>query len=201
MKLYEYPKSRSTRVQWLLAELELDYESVVVDLPAGEQFGEAFLAINPCGKVPVLVDGGTVITESAAICTWLAEKHAAGRLIPEAGSGPRANYYQWTFFCMAELEPCLWSMRKHMMIYPKQKRSRPAIELAREEYLSNVQCLERHIAETGYMLDTGFSVADIIVGYNLLWADSLKLLGDCPNLSDYLERLIARPLFPRDLFG
>ncbi|MEX2525615.1 MAG: glutathione S-transferase family protein [Gammaproteobacteria bacterium] len=200
MRLYEYPKSRSTRVQWLLAELELDYESVTVDLPAGEQFSDGFLSVNPYGKVPVLVDDGIVITESAAICTWLAEKYAGGRLIPDSGSIQRGYYYQWIFFCMAELEPVLWSMRKHMLIYPKQKRSRAAIDLAREEYLSNVRCLDSHIGKVGYILDTGFSAADIIVGYNLLWADSLKLLRDFPGLSGYLGRLTERPSFPRNLF-
>jgi len=116
MKLYEYPQSRSTRVQWMLAELDLDYESVTVDLIRGEQFSGDFLAVNPYGKVPVLDDDGTVITESAAICTWLAERYAGGRLIPAGGSVQRGHYYQWTFFCMAKLEPFLWSIRKHTLI-------------------------------------------------------------------------------------
>lgn len=200
MKLYEYPQSRSTRVQWMLAELELDYQSVTVDLVKGEQFGEEFLAINPYGKVPVLDDDGTVITESAAICTWLAEKYARGRLIPAEGSVQRGRYYQWTYFCMAELEPCLWSIRKHMLIYPKHKRSRAAIDLAREEYRHNIQCLARRISEEDYILDSGFSAADVIIGYNLLWADSLKLLRDFPEVREYIGRLKERPAFPVDIY-
>lgn len=184
----------------MLAELDLDYRSVTVDLVKGEQFGEEFLAINPYGKVPVLDDGGTVITESAAICTWLAEKYAGGRLIPEAGTIQRGHYYQWTFFCMAELEPFLWSVRKHMLIYPKQKRSREAIALGKEEYCNNVRCLARHIGEEAYILDSGFSAADVIVGYNLMWADSLKLLRDLPGLSNYIGRLKERPAFPDGIF-
>lgn len=200
MKLYEYPQSRSTRVQWILTELDLEYESVTVDLVRGDQFREDFLAINPYAKVPVLDDNGTVITESAAICTWLAERYAGGRLIPAEGSAHRGCYYQLTYFCMAELEPFLWSIRKHTLIYPKQKRSRAAIALGREEYCNNLQFLARHINKKGYILDSGFSAADIIIGYNLMWADSLKLLRDFPELRSYIGRLGERPAFPDNIF-
>lgn len=201
MKLYEYPKSRSTRVRWMLNELGLDYQSVIVDLMRGEQFSEDFLAVNPYGKVPVLDDNGIVITESAAICTWLAEKYAGGRLIPVEDSVQRGRYYQWTFFCMTELEPFLWSIRKHMLIYPKQKRSRAAVELAKEEYSTNVQCLARHMDTEGHILDSGFSAADVIIGYHLMWADNLGLLRDFPELRDYIGRLKERPAFPDDIYN
>lgn len=200
MKLYEFHQSRSTRVRWLLAELELEYESVNVDLVRGEQFSDDFLAINPCGKVPVLVDQDNVITESAAICTWLAEKFPERNLIPPEGSVERGHYYQWCFFCLAELEPYLWNIRRHMIIYPREKRSLAAIELAKEEYDNNVRNLARHIESAEYIVNNTFTVADIIIGYNLLWADTLKLLEGFTELSRYLERLKARPAFPRDIF-
>lgn len=200
MKLYEYPQSRSTRVRWLLAELGLEYDSVTVDLMKGEQFSSDFLAVNPYGKVPVLVDDDVVITESAAICTWLAEKYPEAGLIPPEGTIERGHYYQWTFFCMSELEPFLWSIRKHILLYPKPKRSRAAVELAKEEYRNNVECLARHLDSNKYLLGDTFSAADIIVGYNLLWAGTMKLLNAAAELNEYLECLRRRPAFPRQLF-
>ena len=200
MKLYEYGRSRSTRCHWILAELGLEYESVSVDLVQGEQHKPAFLALNPYGKVPVLVDGDTVVTESAAICTWLAERHADGQLIPPAGTAQRAHYYQWTFFCMAELEPFLWSIRRHMLIYPREKRSLAAIRLARAEYTANLACLAQHIEAHGHVPGPAFSAADIIIAYNLLWAQSLRLLDEYPVLGDYLLRLRRRPAFPRHIY-
>lgn len=201
MKLYEYGKSRSIRCHWLLAELGLDYESVIVDLVRGEQRQPWFLAINPCGKVPVLVDDGTVVTESAAICTWLAEKHPDAKLIPPEGTAQRAHYYQWVAFCLAELEPYLWSIRKHMLIYPKPRRSLAAIQIAREEYIANAACLAQWIAGHGHVPGPAFSAADIIIGYNLLWAESIGLLKGFESLYDYLDILKQRPAFPRHIYA
>jgi glutathione S-transferase len=201
MRLYEYGRSRSTRCHWMLAELELEYESVTVDLAKGEQRRPQFLAINPYGKVPVLEDGDAVVTESAAICTWLAERYPEKNLIPPEGTLERAHYYQWTFFCMAELEPHLWAMRKHMLIYPKEKRSAAAVRLAREEYATNVSCLAGQIGNDGFVLGPSFNAADIIIGYNLLWAESLDLLGGHALLQGYVERLKQRPAFPHHIYG
>ena len=201
MKLYEYGRTRSTRCHWMLAELGLEYETVTVDLSRGEQRRPEFLAINPYGKVPVLVEGDAVVTESAAICTWLAERHPGKKLIPPEGTLERAHYYQWTFFCMAELEPFLWAMRKHTLIYPKEKRSPAAIRLAKEEYTINVACLGGQIGSDGFVLGSSFTAADIIIGYNLLWAESLDLLDGCASLHDYLERLKQRPAFPHHIYG
>lgn len=201
MKLYEYGRSRSTRCHWILAELGLEYEAVTIDLTRGEQRRPGFLAINPYGKVPVLEDGDAVVTESAAICTWLAERYPGKKLIPPEGTLARAHYYQWTFFCMAELEPHLWAMRKHMLIYPKAKRSPAAIRLAKEEYVANVACLAGQIGGDGFVLGPAFTAADIIIGYNLLWADTVGLLDGYASLHDYLERLKQRPAFPHHIYG
>jgi glutathione S-transferase len=73
MKLYEFDVSRSTRVHWVLREADVKYESITVDLVQGEQKSPEFLAINPYGKLPVLEDHGIIITESAAICTYIAD--------------------------------------------------------------------------------------------------------------------------------
>ena len=105
MKLYEFGVSRSTWVHWVLREAGLEYETVSIDLIKGEQRSPEFLAINPYGKLPVLDDAGTVITESAAICTYIAEKFPEANLIPVPATAARAHYHQWICFCIAEMEP------------------------------------------------------------------------------------------------
>ncbi len=82
MKLYGYPQTRSARVAWALEEANAEYEYELINLQAGEHKKPAFLAINPFGKIPTLFDNGQVISESAAICTYIAEKFPAAQLIP-----------------------------------------------------------------------------------------------------------------------
>ena len=82
MKLYEFAPTRSIRARWTLQELGVEFEAVTVNLIAGEHRRPEFLKINPAGKLPVLVDGDTVLTESIAIVICLAEKYPEKKLIP-----------------------------------------------------------------------------------------------------------------------
>jgi len=200
VKLYEYGMTRSARAHWVLREAGIGYEPVTVDLPGGEHKKPEFLAINPYGKLPVLVDGDGTVTESAAICTYIAEKYADGRLIPANGTIERAHYHQWICFCIAEMEPQLWSIRKNMLLYPREQRSHKAIKTARTEYDKAVRILAVHLADKIHVLKDTFSAADIVVCYNLIWADSLGLLAACPELVAYMHRMMQRPAFPSFLF-
>ena len=200
MKLYEFGISRSARVHWVLREADVQYEAISVNLIKGEQKLPEFLAVNPYGKLPVLVDGDCTITESAAICTYIAEKYQAAALIPEQATAARAHYYQWICFCIAEMEPQLWSIRKNMMLYPKSLRSHMAIKVGRQEYYNAVTILADHLASREYVLGEQFTAADIVVAYDLIWAGTLKLLVEYPVLRAYTERLKQRPAFPGFLF-
>jgi len=199
MKLYEFDVSRSMRVHWVLREVGAEFESVIIDLTKGEHKTPEFLAINPYGKLPVLEDNGDYISESAAITTYIAEKYPEKKLIPEVQTIHRAQYYQWMCFCIAEMEPHLWSIRKHMIIYPKEKRSLGAIKLAKKEYIKAVSVIDKHLKNKAYMINDHFSAADIIICYDLFWADSLKLLVEYPALIEYKNRLQKRPTFPQRL--
>lgn len=200
MKLYEFGISRSTRAHWVLREAGIEYESIPVNIVNGEHKKAAFLAVNPYGKLPVLVDEGGTVTESAAICTYIAEKYPDSRLIPKAGSIARAHYHQWICFCIAEMEPQLWSIRKNMILYPREQRSLKAIRVGKYEYDNAVSILDRHISADEYILSTGFSAADIVITYNLIWANTLGLLENYPGLITYMEKMMQRPAFPRFLF-
>jgi len=206
MKLYEFSVSRSIRCRWLLEELGVPYESVEVNLSTGAHFSENFKKINPNAKVPALVDGDFALFESAAICNYLAEKYPESNFIPKAGTRARALYDQWMFFCMSELEQPLWLISKHTFIYPEEKRSPEAIQLAKEDFLKTVRVLENHMANRSYVGDS-FQVVDILIGQTLLWAGagvgpvmrSLALLAGCPNLHKYLYHLAERPKMPLEL--
>ena len=98
---YSNPMSRGGIVHWMLEELGAPYRYEVVDLEKGEQKTPRFLAINPMGKVPAIVHRGTVVTECAAICAYLADAFPAAKLAPPTDSPARGSYYRWLFFAAA----------------------------------------------------------------------------------------------------
>ncbi len=105
MKHYFHPMSRGATTDWMLKELDAPHEQIVVDFLAGENNSPEYRAINPMGKVPTLVDGDAVVTEVAAICTYLADKFAEKGFAPPLNSTERARYYRYLFFPGTTLEP------------------------------------------------------------------------------------------------
>src|SRR5262245_27609667 len=118
MQLYEFGPTRSIRARWTLQELGVDFESVPVNLVAGEHRCREFLELNPAGKVPVLVDGDLVLTESIAIVLYLAEKYSHKGLLPTDLRG-RAEVSRWLLFTTTELEQPLWRISRHTALYPE----------------------------------------------------------------------------------
>src|SRR3546814_14659634 len=104
-----------------------------------------FLRLNPAGKLPVLVDGDLVLTESAAIVLYLAEKYGAGGLMP-ADLTERAQAYRWTLFAVTELEQPLWRIARPTFVYPEDKRLPQDIAHARAVFLEMAAMLDRHTA-------------------------------------------------------
>lgn len=195
IKLYGTPPTRALRVMWLLNELGLDYEMLPVSILQGENRQPDFLALNPAAKVPVLVDGSLVLTESAAIQLYLAEKHPEAGFIPEMLED-RAQMYRWIFFLMTEIEQPLWRIVRHTFIYPEEKRLPQDIVLAKQDCLDMVAVLERHMQGREFMVGDRVSVADFNAAYTLDWANEERLLEDAPSLKAYLKAMYARPKAP-----
>ncbi|WP_295803662.1 glutathione S-transferase family protein [uncultured Microbulbifer sp.] len=195
IKLYGTPPTRILRVMWLLNELGLEYEMHPVDLMKGEGHSKEFLALNPAGKVPVLVDGDLVLTESAAIQLYLAEKHPEAGFIPESLED-RAQMYRWMFFLMTEIEQPLWRIARHTFIYPKDKRLPQDIELAKQDCRAMVDVLEQHMQGREYIVGDRPSVADFNAAYTLDWVNGAGLLDGAPRLKEYLKFMYARPAAP-----
>jgi glutathione S-transferase len=195
MKLYEFAPTRSIRVRWTLQELGVAFETVTIDMMAGEHRSPQFLKINPAGKIPVLVDGDLTLTESVAICVYLAEKYREKDLIPN-DPRERATLNQWLLFTATELEQPLWRIARHTNLYPKDKRLPAEIELARNDFTAMAKVLNEHMDGRTFVLGNRVSVVDFVLAYTLDWAQLVKLLGGLPRLEAYVERMYARPCAP-----
>jgi len=196
MKLYGYRNGRTLRALWTLEELAVEYEYVEVDIMRGEGREPWFLEINPAGKVPVLIDDGMVVTESAAVCMHLAEKYPDRQLLPPPGTRARTEFYKWLSFILTELDAPLWTIAKHRFVLPKDRRVPGVIDTASWEFGVALKILVSGLRDRPYLVGGSFTVADILAGHVLLWAKSARLeLADV--LANYLTSLTMRDAFGR----
>jgi glutathione S-transferase len=196
MKLYGFGPTRSLRAMWGLKELGLEFEFIPVNLPAGENRRPEYLALNPAGKVPVLVDGDLVLPESAAIVLYLADKYPEKGLMPTSLE-QRAQVYRWVLFAMTELEQPLWRIAKHTFIFPEDKRIAQDVELAREEFKAMAAVLDRHMEGRQYIVGDRITAADCVTAYLMDWANEEQLLDGFANLKAYLQRMYGRSTAPQ----
>ena len=203
LKLYHFPMTRSARVRWLLHEiLDEDFEIQRVELYQGEQYGEAFLALNPNHGVPVLevtaTDGNTFsLFESGAMISWLADVYADRELAPPpvTGSVERANYLQMLHFCTSWFDMMLWQIRVERDLTPAEKRSHQVIK----NYMKKIQRevepqLITRLERDGFAAAERFSAVDCVLGHNIRWARFYDLCGQ-DAFSHYLQRLEERPAY------
>ncbi|HEX7075638.1 MAG TPA: glutathione S-transferase family protein [Hyphomicrobiaceae bacterium] len=192
MKLYGYRNGRTFRALWALEEIGAQYEYVEIDLMRGEGREPKFLEINPAGKVPVLDDDGAIITESAAICMHLAEKHPQSRLLPPAGTVERSQCYKWMSYVLTELDAPLWAIAKHRFALPRDRRVPAVIETSSWEFRTAVKILATDLGNRSFLVGDRLTVADILAGHTLSWAKSARLALGSEQLEGYLASLLAR---------
>lgn len=197
IKLYGYPRSRSTRVVWMLEELGIDYEFMKIELLEGAGQAEDYLKIHADGKVPAIDDDGFVLTESAAIVTYLGDKYPALKLVPEPKTQQRARYDEWCFFVLTELEQPLWTVGKHTFVLPEEKRVSEILDVAHWEFLKACKVLEKNLTGKEFALGDDFSAIDILVAHTLRWADAFGVPTGSEVLDAYRERISARPSFDK----
>ncbi len=196
MKLYGCPNTRSLRAAWALEEAGAEYEYVLVDLFKGAARTPDFLALNPGGKLPVLVDDKLKLTESAAIIAYAGERFPASKLVPDDATA-RADCLRWMFFATTELEQPLWTIAKHRFALPQDKRVAGIEETARWEFVVAAKLVDDALAERAYICGDAFTGADILIAHTLVWARSAKVAFDSARLAAYVERLLARPALTR----
>ncbi|NRD72542.1 glutathione S-transferase family protein [Shewanella sp. VB17] len=198
IKLYGVPRSRSLRVSWILEELGLDWQYHFIDFAKGDNHSPDFLAVNPCGKVPALIDNGLVITESAAIVLHLAEKYGDRKLLPEAGSDASALHHQWVSFIICELEQPLWTIGKHKFALPEELRQQSMFAVAKWEFDKAVALAEKWLPDSDYLFGDSVSAADILLGHTLLWATRFEQVI-LPKLAAYRDRVTSRSAMSKAL--
>ena len=193
LHVYGCPGTRSNRVVWALEEVGAIYEYHLVNLLAGEGRKPDYLAINPGGKVPALVDGELILSESAAICTYIGDRFSASGLTPPPGSVERALYNQWCFFILSELEQPLWTMTKHRFALPEKRRVPAILATAHWEWGVAAQVLATGLGERAFLVGGCFTAADLLAAQTLAWARAFEIPFGHATLETYADRLLERP--------
>ena len=195
--LWGIGSARALRVHWALIELGLEYRSERIQSRSGETETPAYRRLNPRGKIPVFEDGGLVLSESAAIVTYLAETYGNGRLIPAEGA-ERAKYFEWISFISMEIDATtLYVLRRHEALAHIYGEAPTANAAARGYFDRMINAAAREIEDgRRYLLGAGFSGADIVMTTCLDWALSYDVPLPEPWLA-YRERTIARPAHDR----
>lgn len=186
---------RDVRVTWLLEELGVPYERISLDPKKGENKTEAYLKLNPTGKVPTLVDGDTVLFESAAICEYLAQKHA--RFIPATGS---KDYYlckQWAYFVVTNVEPQCGRVFGADIVMEKDETTKEIRKLAAEALPRLLGALDKHFAKNTYFIGESFTIADIFLVTPLRSIEHTTILSDYPNVKRMYETCTKRPAYQK----
>lgn len=179
--------SRVSRVVWMLEELGEPYEFVPVKLRSPEAY-----ALNPSGKVPILIDDDFTLTDSAAICTYLADRHADKGMGANAGLAGRAEMDSWMHFAQSEFEAPLWNKLRHRFILPTDIRVDvgPA---AAYDFASEVKALDRRLGDKEYALGDRFSAIDVLLGDMGAWARAGKFQIASDSVNAYMDRVLSRP--------
>jgi len=197
MKVYGCPNTRSTRVVWALEEAHASYEYELVDLRKGEARKPEYLALNSDGKLPSLIDGNLTLTESAAICIYVADKFPAAELAPAHGTIERARLHQWCFFALSELEQPLWTMNKHTFALPERYRVPAVKDTAQFEFARALKVLDAALVEREFIVGSRFSIADILLAHTLWWARAIKVEVSSASVNAYADRMLSRPAYLR----
>jgi len=186
---YTNPMSRGRVVRWMLEEVGAPYETKILDYATSLKAPE-YLAINPMGKVPAIVHRGKAVTETAAICAYLADA------FPEAGLAPplndRADYYRWLFFSAGPVEAA-FSNRTAGFVPDADKQRM----FGYGSYDLAIDAFESAVRGKEFVAGGRFSAADVYVGSMLAFMMGFKLMEPRPVFSEYVERLEARPAWKR----
>jgi len=191
LRIYGVARTRAFRALWVAEELGLDYQHLPTEIGAAGARTPEFLALNPNGRLPVIVDDDFVLFESLAITLYLAKKHAPGKLYPATPEG-EARAWQWSFWAIAEVDRGvnIWSL--HAVRLPPTERNSALREEALKVLAAPFKTLDTAVAKQPYLLGEGFTVADLNVAAVISRAIDMDLAA-VPNLRSWLVRCLDRP--------
>ena len=192
LTLYHAAPSRSSIVHWMLEELGEPYDIHLISFKKGENLKPEFLAVNPMGKLPTLKHGDAVITEAAAICTYLADEFPQAKLNIPVGNPQRGVYLKWLFFGPSCVEPAITERA-----YPR-KEPPARSTLGFGDFDTVMSTLAKGVgAADPYLMGKPFTAADVVIGSGLRWGMMFKLIPERPEFTAYVGRLNERPALKR----
>jgi glutathione S-transferase len=191
LTLYTNPMSRGRIARWMLEEVGQPYRTEVLDY-ATSMKAPAYLAINPMGKVPALRHGDVVVTETAAICAYLADTFPEAKLAPPPGDRRRGPYYRWLFFTAGPVEAAI--SNKALGFVVPQERER-MMGYGRIEHV--MSALEGVLSQSNYLAGDDFTAADLYVGSALGFGMVFGTIEKRPAFERYWQLLSARPACKR----
>lgn len=191
LTLYHASPSRSSVALWMLEEVGEPYDIHLLSLQKEEQRKPDYLAINPMGKVPALRHGDTVITENAAICTYLADAFPQANLAVPIGTPRRGLYLKWLFFGPGCLEPAVVDRAA-----PRKEEPRRAM-LGYGDFDTTMNVVAKAVEKGPWLMGEQFTAADVVIGANIRWATIFKLIPERPEFIAYSQRIAARPAAQR----
>jgi glutathione S-transferase len=192
MKLYYFPSPNPQKIRFALNELGVECETVPVDLLKREHKTAEFLALNPCGRVPVLVDGDLSLWESHAILAYLGDK--TGKLWPTTAAG-RADALRWMFFLTSAISPPATELAFNRIAVKLSGGTPDEAAIARGEKAlpEPIGILDQHLANKKWMLSDEFSLVDCDYGPVLNVIDRAGFsFNDFPRVRAYLEAIRSR---------
>ncbi len=199
LTLYHSKGARSKRSLWLLNELGLDFELVVLPMNPKELRKPEYLAISPLARVPALVDGDLKLFESGAICQYLCETYdPAGRLWPRPGDPEHVEWLQWVHFAETVAAHASNLVQQNLII-AEPDRSPVVIKLETRRLEKAYGVLDDHLRDRDYLLERGFTAADTSVGVSVHLGRNFVPTDDFANLTAYYERCASRPAFQKAL--
>jgi glutathione S-transferase len=192
LTLYHAAPSRSSVVHWMLEELGEPYDIELISFKKGENRQPAYLAINPMGKLPALKHGDVVVTEAAAICTYLADEFPRAKLNVPIGDPRRGIYLKWLFFGPSCVEPAIAERA-----WPRKEQP-PRSSLGFGDFDTVMDVLAKGVsAADPYLLGQQFTAADVIIGSGLRFGTMFKLIPERPEFAGYIARMGERPALKR----
>jgi glutathione S-transferase len=191
LTLYHAAPSRSSVVRWMLEEIGQPYDLRLLKLADGEQRMPAYRAINPMGKVPALKHGDAVITEVAAICTYLADAFPQAGLSVPIGDPRRGPYLKWLFFGPSCIEPAITDRA-----FPRKEEPRRG-PLGHGDYATVMGVVSSGVEPGPCLLGDKFTAADVVIGSGLRWGMMFDLIPKRPEFVTYVGRLEQRPALQR----
>jgi len=196
--LYWSPRSSATRILWALEELGVPFEKVRVDIQAGDQKKPAYLALNPNGKVPLVVDDGVPVFESIAILIHLGQRYGQDKgLWPSIGSKVHGEALAWIVWSGVTLQPTMFRyMLNTQERFPAEARNAKQAEIAKAELDKLVAIVEAHLAKSPYFVGDSFSYVDLALASAMgFWKMSGHDFSAHPHVAKWLEACQSRPAF------